>query len=311
VTEKILDLLDNPPVEEAQREAHRTDSFALVTLHATTGQMKCPTQVEDVFLWQFDTDVDPQPIVPLKHTGSTVATWANLSAGIAADTAVELTQPEGEPLGGIHRIDLRQFTVLVLDRLDLWRFTEQHVVHHRYAVDTAGAADLQFIRFAAYTSAGKTDDENVSPIDLLFRQEDVEGTAVTRLDNYGDVRGILPPPLGLLLVVEVCHEVMDASVVPDQPANLGRIEDEGRTGSTSRTGLVADDTVHLTIFQKPMGMIPKSSSQCFVNRHAADSSPRLFPRPEYPPGDQFEFRGAILALESSHSLAGCEAKRLS
>jgi hypothetical protein len=291
VTEKMLDLLDNPPVEEAEREIHRTDSFAFVTLHAAAGQMKCPAQVEDVLLRQFNTDVDPQPIVPLKHAGRAVAAWANLAASIAADTAVELTQPEVQPLEGIHRIDLFQLAVLVLDRLDVQRFTEQYVVDHGYAIGTAGAANLQFTRFAVYTAAGKTDDDKLSPINLLFRQEQVEGAAVARLDDHSDAGRFLPSPIGFLLVVEVCHEVMDASFAPDQPVSFGRIADEGRTRTTSRTGLVADDTVHLTILQKLMGMVSKSFSQCFVNRHSANSSPRLFPRPKRPPGEQFRFRG--------------------
>jgi hypothetical protein len=37
-------------------------------------------------------------------------------------------------------------------------------------------------------------------------------------------------------------------------------------------------------------MISKSLSHCFVNRHAANPSPRLFPRPEHPPGAELAFR---------------------
>jgi hypothetical protein len=121
-------------------------------------------------------------------------------------------------------------------------------VDHRYAVGTAGAANLQLTSFAVYTLAGKTNDKKLPPIDLPFRQEHVEGTAVARLDDYRHARRILPSPLGFLLVVEVRHEVMHASVAADQPVSLGRIEDESRTSTASWTGLVADDTVHLTIF---------------------------------------------------------------
>jgi hypothetical protein len=141
MTEEILDLLGEPPVEEAQGEAHGTDSFALVTPDTATGEVKRTTQVEKVLLRQLDADIHPQPIVPLKHAGRAVATGTDLTAGIATNAAVELCQPELQPRGRFHRVDLVQIAVLVPARFDLWRFTEQRITDYRDTVNAASAAN--------------------------------------------------------------------------------------------------------------------------------------------------------------------------
>jgi hypothetical protein len=244
VPEEAFNLLDDPPVEKAQRKVHRAHPFAFVTLHTAAGKMEGPAQVEDVLLRQFDTDVDPQPVVPLKHAGRTVAAGAHLAAGIAADAAVELTKPELQPLRGIQGFDLLQSVVLIVDQLDLRRLTEQDIVEYGETVGAAGAPPIQLTVGAVHAVAGYPDGEQPLSIDLLFRQKHIERSAVAGLYDDGDARGGLSSLWRLLLIVEVRHQVVEAGFTPYEAVDLARIVDERGASAAARADLVADDTVH-------------------------------------------------------------------
>ena len=83
-----------------------------------------------------------------------------------------------------------------------------------------------------------------------------------------DAGRFLSPTAGTLVVVEVGDQVVDAISAPDQTVDLGRVTDKGRTGDSSRAGLIADDTIHLLTVQELAGLVPQSLSHRFVDRHS-------------------------------------------
>jgi hypothetical protein len=161
--------------------------------------------MKDVFLRQLNANVHPQPIVPLEHAGGTVATGADLATGIAADAAVELMEPKGQPIGRRHLLNTGQVGILILvrSREALRRFAQQNIEDHRNPVNTARTAGQSLARLILKSFTGHADDKNPLTLDLLFGQEDIDGTTVARLDDDGNVGRLLVPSQGLLLIVKI------------------------------------------------------------------------------------------------------------
>jgi hypothetical protein len=156
--------------------------------------MERPAQVKDVFLWQLDADIYPEAVVSLKHAGGAITSGADLAAGVAADAAVELAQPEGESLGRGHLLDGAEVSKSVICYSYLWWFAEEGFVDHWHAIGTTGAARKHLPRVILRALTGYSDDVYPLALDLLLGQQDVDRATVARFDDDSDMGGLFSPP---------------------------------------------------------------------------------------------------------------------
>jgi hypothetical protein len=228
--------------------------------------MQGAAEVEDVFLGNLNPRIHPQAVVPLKHAGGTVASRTDLPTGIAADAAVKLGEPESHPFGRGHRRNPLQVRPIVRNRSNLRWHADPYIVEDGRPVCTAAAFGGLLPRLVHHPFAGYTDDEQAGALYLLLRQQDVERTTITRLDDNAHPRGFFATLAGLFLVVQVNGQVMDALRPPDQTVRLGSVIDDHGARPTPTAHFIADHTIHLLFGQQAAGMLTQFLGQRFVHR---------------------------------------------
>jgi hypothetical protein len=230
--------------------------------------------VKDVLLWQLNANIYPEAIVSLKHTGGAITAGANLAAGVAADAAVELAHPEGQPLGWSHLLDRAEVSKDVICQSDLWWLPEEDIVDHWHAIGTAGTAGKHLPRVILRALTDHSDDVYPLALDLLLGQQDVDRATIAGFGDDGDMGGLFTPPGGGLFVVEIGDQVVETIRPPDQSVGLCGVVDNGRARTPAWAFLVANDTCHLLACQDLAGLLSYLFGQWLVDRHVFVSSPQ-------------------------------------
>jgi hypothetical protein len=211
--------------------------------------------------------LDPERLALLGHAPLAGAERANEPAGVAAHAARELRLPERPPLGGRHRLKLRD--PLLPHRLAGWR--RRYLAHDvvgevRLAHGAAGATPGDVLRAQGplvrgvlyHTATAHADEDDILALHLRLAQQARHRSRIARLHHDGGA----PEAFHVRAAGrEVGGEVVDAARIEDEFTRVLEVGD-GRRPRTRRAFLPADDNLDLPFAEQRLREVLKLFHSC-------------------------------------------------